>query len=162
MIKAFLLTGISVLFLSTALASETPDCIARNQQLPVNNEQVIHWKQSTRDGYKDRGHIHGTLTSVYKDKSGHRHFQVTIGDGSGETIEIIYNQEFGAIPKEALQIGAEVESCGDYITSNKRGKYQPSPDGAIIHWVHKSTNTRHDSGYVMINGEVFGFNFSEQ
>jgi len=157
MIKALLLTGVSAFFLSTAIAAEAPDCIARNQPLPVNNEQVLHWKQNSRDGFKDRGHIHGTLTSVYKDKSGHRHFQVTIGDESNETIEVIYNQEFGAIPKEAMQIGAEVESCGDYITSNKRGKYQPSPDGAIIHWVHESTSPKHDSGYVMINGVLFGY-----
>jgi len=158
MFKAFLLSTVSVLFLSTALASNAPECISRNQPLPVNNEQILQWKQFSKNGFKDRGHIHGTLTKIYKDKSGHRHFQVTIGDGARETIEVIYNQKFGKIPQEQMQVGSEVESCGDYITSNRNGKYEQSPDGAIIHWVHESSNDRHDSGYVMINGVLFGYN----
>ncbi|MNJ92628.1 hypothetical protein D3C87_103020 [compost metagenome] len=136
--------------------------MGKGQPLPVNNEQVLNWKYKSKNQFKDRGHISGVLTKVYKDKTGHRHFQVRIGEEPRDTIEVIYNQSFGRIQEKVMQIGAIVEACGDYITSNKRaGGYQASPDGAVLHWVHKSTNPRHDSGYVAIEGELYGYSGKE-
>lgn len=145
--------------ISTAQAfSDSPLCMSKGQPLPVNNEQVLNWKNTSRNQFKSRGHVTGTLGQVYKDATGHRHFQIVIGANSNDTLEVIYNEKFGKIPASALQQGAHVETCGDYITSNaKVGRYNASPDGAIIHWVHESTNSRHDSGYVMIEGQTYGF-----
>jgi len=145
--------------ISTAQAfSDSPLCMSKGQPLPLNNEQVLNWKHTSRNQFKSRGHIEGTVGKVYNDATGHRHFQIVIGSNANDTIEVIYNEKFGKIPGSALQQGAHVETCGDYITSNsKAGRYNASPDGAIIHWVHESTNSRHDSGYVMIEGQVYGF-----
>ena len=145
--------------ISTAQAfSDSPLCMSKGQPLPLNNEHVLNWKHTSRNQFKSRGHIEGTLGRVYNDATGHRHFQIVIGSNANDTIEVIYNEKFGKIPASALQQGARVETCGDYITSNARtGRYNASPDGAIIHWVHESTNSRHDSGYVMIEGQTYGF-----
>ena len=147
------------MLITTAHAfSDVPLCMSQGQPLPVNNEQVLDWKHTSRNQFKSRGHVQGTVGDVYKDASGHRHFQIVLGANAKDTLEVIYNQKFGAIPASALKRGALVETCGDYITSNaKAGRYQPSPDGAIIHWVHEATNGRHDSGYVAIEGTVYGY-----
>jgi hypothetical protein len=140
----------------------SPNCMSHGQPLPLNNEQVVNWKHTSRNSFKSRGHVEGTLGQVYKDATGHRHFQIQIGTNANDTIEVIYNQKFGKIPSSALQRGAHVETCGDYITSNaKVGRYGASPDGAIIHWVHESSNDRHDSGYVMIDGQTYGYGTHE-
>lgn len=142
---------------SIAFATEAaPDCIANGQVLPVNNEQVLQWKFNTKNQYKNRGHIYGVVTNIYKGKKSHQHFQVKLAEGPRDTIEVIYNTSFNEI--DNLRVGSEVESCGDYITSNARtGRYQASPDGAILHWVHESTNSaRHESGYVVVDGVLHG------
>lgn len=132
--------------------------MGKGQPLPVNNGQVLDWKFNSKNQFKDRGHVQGILTKIYQNKTGHRHLQVQIGDSPRDKVEIIYNESFGKMPEEVLRLGANFEVCGDYITSNKRaGGYPASPDGAIIHWVHKSTNNHHDSGYVMIDGELYGY-----
>lgn len=153
----FAVISLVVLLSVSAFASESPLCMAQGQPLDVNNEQILDWKMHSKNQYKNRGHLAGVLTRLYKDKTGHRHFQVRFGDDPRATIEIIYNQKFGKMTEQALHQGAEIEACGDYITSNKRaGNYPASPDGAILHWVHGSTNSHHDSGYVIIDGTVFG------
>jgi hypothetical protein len=145
--------------ISTAQAfSDSPLCMSNGQPLPISNEQVLNWKHTSRNQFKSRGHVEGTVGTVYKDATGHRHFQIVIGANANDTVEVIYNEKFGKIPGSALQKGAHVETCGDYITSNDRaGRYNASPDGAIIHWVHEATNGRHASGYVTIEGHVYGF-----
>ncbi|WP_413584572.1 DUF3465 domain-containing protein [Bdellovibrio sp. HCB274] len=147
---------------SIALGYETaPDCIANGQVLPINNEQVLQWKKQTQNQYKNRGHILGTVTNIYPGRASHQHFQVKIGTGPRDTIELIYNVKFREI--DNLRIGAEVESCGDYITSKaKAGHYKPSPDGAILHWIHQSTNSRHESGYVMMDGVLHGMPYGRE
>jgi hypothetical protein len=158
MMKAFSVSLLAVFFLSTVTTfAAAPDCKSRKRPLPVNNDQILSWKATTENEFQDRGHIVGTLTKLYRDKTGHRHIQVQIGDGPTDQIEVIYSQSFGKMPQEALQIGARIEACGDYITSNTNGEYPPSPDGAILHWVHKSGNPNHDSGYVMINDVLYGY-----
>jgi Protein of unknown function (DUF3465) len=134
-----------------------PDCLDDNGNvLDVNNGQVVQWKSSTPNSYHARAHVHGTITQVYPDHSGHHHFELSIGKGSDATVEIIYNEDFGSVP--ALSEGQDVEACGDYITStDQAGPYPASPDGAIVHWVHMSPRPdRHPSGYIAIDGQVYG------
>ena len=90
---------------------------------------------------------------IFPDHSGHRHFSLKIGPADDNHIEVIYNLSFGNLPVPHL--GDNVEACGDYITSiAQTGSYPPSPDGAIIHWVHRSPSG-HDSGYVILNGTKY-------
>ncbi len=135
-----------------------PACLAGGQELKVNNDSVIQWKNSTRNQYRNRAHIQGTLLRDLPDHSGHHHYEVQIGTSSSDVIEVIYNEQFGTVPEAA--VGSNFEACGDYITSNApAGHFPASPDGAIVHWVHKSPNPRsHDSGYLVVNGVLCGQN----
>lgn len=148
--------ALAFLLSSFALASvSTPDCIDGGAPLAVNNDTILNWKQTTANQFKARGHILGSLQKIYPDHTGHTHFEVKIGAGNKDTIEVIYNEEFGRMPD--LVIGMKVEACGDYITSNKPGRsYPASPDGAILHWVHKAMGGSHPGGYVTLNGVVYG------
>ncbi|MGZ3650054.1 MAG: hypothetical protein ACXVB9_10925 [Bdellovibrionota bacterium] len=153
-------TILSALFLASlsvsAFAEPAPDCIDRGVNLQVNNEQVIQWKSSTRNQFQARAHVAGPITAVYPDHSGHHHFQIQLDKIQGDTLEVIFNEDFGAVP--ALTTGMNVEACGDYITSNApSGPYPASPDNAIIHWVHASPNpNNHPSGFMMVDGVVYG------
>ena len=119
------------------------------------NDQVIAWKTSTPNQHLERGHVAGIIKEVYPDRNGHTHFSIKIGNGPKDTIEVIYNVEFGAIPN--LATGMQVEACGDYITSTAATlQYQASPDDAIIHYIHKSTSRNHRNGFLMINGALCG------
>lgn len=134
------------------------ECLAGGQTLNINNQVIIQWKSTTRNQYRNRAHIQGVLIKNYPDKTGHDHFEVQIGSNPTDTVEVIYNEEFGTIPE--VKAGARFEACGDYITSNATsGGYPASPDGAIVHWVHQSPDPgRHDSGFLMINGVLYGQN----
>ena len=132
-----------------------PACAGDRGMLDVNNDQVIQWKTTTQNQFRARGHIQGHLTNIFPDATGHHHLEVTIGGNTSDTIEVVYNEDFGALP--TLALNQVVEACGDYITSNARsGGYAPSPDGAILHWVHLSTNNHHPSGYIAIDGVAYG------
>ena len=147
-------------------AEVVPACIAYNHPIPVNNSQVLHWKRTTSNQFQERGHIQGTLSVVYPDRNGHKHMQVQIGHAlsastflnSEDVIEVIYNEDFGKLPK--LQTGMVVEACGDYITSTAQsGPYPPSPDGAIVHWVHMNpSHVGHPAGYLVLDGVIYGQN----
>lgn len=127
--------------------------------LPINNSQVIEWKHNTPNQFLERGHVLGRITKIYPDKSGHDHFQVNI-DGR-DTIEFVYNEDFGGLPQ--LKTGMIAEGCGDYITSNvPTSKYPASPDGAILHWIHMSTG-RHLHGFLKLNNNIYGtFNLTNK
>ena len=155
--KMFFTILTSGLLFSLASFSETiPPCLAGGQELLPNNAAVIGWKSSTQNQYRNRAHIVGTLAKTYQDHSGHHHYSVLIGENQNDTIEVIYNEQFGPVP--AADPGTAVEACGDYITSNNSaGHFPVSPDGAIVHWVHQSPNPgTHDSGYLVMNGVVCG------
>jgi hypothetical protein len=64
-----------------------------------------------------------------------------IGPKPTDMIEVIYSLAFGPAP-HVPAVGAHMVACGDYITSNKDAKYPASPDGAVIHWIHRSKNPR--------------------
>ena len=148
----------------SAYASEfapLPDhlsCLDQNNEaLPVENAQVIQWKVNTPDQTLKRALIQGTVTQVYNDHTGHSHFAINIDDRPSGDIEVIYNDEFGALP--AIQVGMSVIACGDYITVGPHA-HLPSPMGAIIHWVHYNPGNRdggaHKSGFLIINGKPYG------
>ena len=138
-------------------ADQVPNCIAAKKILNINDEQVVNWKSTTANQFHSRAHIKGKLVTVYPDHSGHHHMEVLIGPNNQDTIEVIYNEAFGPMP--TLNPGAIIEACGDYITSKAQsGPYPASPDGAIVHWVHQSPNSSHDSGYVVVDGVVCGQN----
>lgn len=144
----------------TESTSPIPTCLAGGQELKVNNEAVIQWKNATKNQYRNRAHIQGTLLRDLPDHSGHHHYEIQIGTSSSDLIEVIYNEQFGAVPEATA--GAPFEACGDYITSNApAGHFPASPDGAIVHWVHESPNPKsHDSGFLIVNGILCGQNSS--
>jgi hypothetical protein len=132
------------------------DCLDHGRSIPVDNAQVLNWKKTTPNQFLARGHVNGRVTRVFPDRSGHDHFEISLGDGSKDNLEVIYNKEFGDLPQ--IQAGMNVEACGDYITSiAQAGPYPPSPSGAIIHWVHLNPSGRgHDSGFLIIDGVLYG------
>lgn len=140
----------------------TPPCMANGKAIPINDAQALSWKTSTPNQFLARGHVAGRVVRVYPNQTDHNHFSLQIGPGPRDTIEVIYNIEFGALPQMA--IGMTVEACGDFINSfAQSGPYPPSPDGAIIHWVHYNPNgNQHPNGFLMIDGILFGFPHSQR
>lgn len=135
---------------STAYSSGSiPPCNAHGTLLQQNDSQVENWEDTAQHQFQGRAHIFGHIKQLYRDQTGHKHFSVQIGATSEDAVEIVYNETFGALP--ALSTGMEVEACGDFISVGRQ-----SPDTAIVHWVHKSDTPSHDSGYVAINGVVYG------
>ncbi len=149
-----------VISVSITLAGQTskmPGCPGRNGQLPVNNEEILQWKGSTKVGWSERGHALGRIVEIYPDRNGHLHFSIQIGRNEEESLEIVYNESFGRV--DDLRVGDKVQACGDYITANGKHKgYPPSPDGAILHWVHENPRSGgHPSGFMMVNDRLFGY-----
>lgn len=144
------------LVLNVSAQDATPPCLDSGIDIPVINDKVRVWKTTTKNQYLARAHVRGVLSAIYTEQGSHAHFQMEL-DGSGrDTLEVVYNIDFGKLPP--LAIGMEIETCGDYITSNApTPRYPASPDGAIIHWVHKNPRPGgHESGYLEIDGRVFG------
>jgi hypothetical protein len=153
--------GLLLLFTSGSFAQLPNNLICPNGMggaLAFNNAQVLQWKKTTSDQYHDRALVQGKVTKVYPDHTGHTHFAIDLnGDTSGD-LEVIYNDEFGALPR--IQVGLMVIACGDYITVGPQARL-PSPNGAIIHWVHYNPGTRdggrHPHGFVVIGGKPYGY-----
>lgn len=146
-----LIVALFFMFSSSALAETMPCLDWHGNELPVDNVAVIILKTSTPNGFKTRARVNGFIGKVYPATAGHIRFQVLIDEHEG--IELVFNTGFGPLPK--LKAGLEVEACGDYITATEQAKYPPSPDKAIIHWLHRSTS-EHPSGYVKIKGKLYG------
>ena len=143
--------------LVTQIANASPACLGSNgSNLPVMDDQVLAWKGSTQNQFLARAHVYGTLTQLYPDRNGHHHFQIQIGLAPSQTLEVVYNEDFGTVPD--VRVGDKVEACGDYTTSNApTTQYPASPDNAIIHWIHQSPNPgKHPSGFLIINGVLYG------
>ncbi|MGZ3726986.1 MAG: DUF3465 domain-containing protein [Pseudobdellovibrio sp.] len=157
--KLFFVLAALLVSLSAHIAfaddAEIP-CMAHGQEMGLNNDQVLNWKTSTQNQFKSRANVKGPVVKVLPDATGHDHFIIQLGPKPTDVIEVIYNQDFGATPP--VQVGEEIQACGDYITSNApSGGYQASPAGAIVHWVHLSPDPqRHDSGFLVIKGQICG------
>ena len=137
--------------------ASAPDCLDNSgKNITINNAQVIEWKTSTPYQFLARGHVEGIVRDIYPDHTGHHHFAIDLDSNPNDSIEVIYNVGFGELP--AIKIGMKVEACGDYITSNApTGQYQASPNGAIIHWVHRNPKPQgHKSGFLVIDGALYG------
>ncbi len=134
-----------------------PPCRGYGYDLPVNNSQVLHWKRTTENQFRERAHVQGPILQLFSigDRD-HVHFEIQLGKYSDETLEVIYNQDFGKLPP--IHPGMQVEACGDYITSTApSGPYPASPVGAIIHWIHMNpNNSKHDAGFLVIDGKLYG------
>ena len=130
-------------------------CLRANSELSrPTRPNSSDLKSTTPNQFLTRAHIQGLLQHAYADKTGHNHFEVKIGPRPQDNIEVVYNQSFGPLP--TLAPGMTIEACGDYITSDApTAQYPASPDGAIIHWVHRSTGG-HPGGYVVVNGVLCG------
>ncbi len=139
-----------------ARASQADEvCYKKTSVLNVNNSQVLGWVASTSNGYEARAHVTGKVLRLFNIPDGHTHVSVQIGKTPDEAIEVVYSDEYGKLPK--LATGTPFEACGDYITSNKAANgYPASADGAIIHWVHASDSKSHESGFVIVDGKVYG------
>ncbi len=140
-----------------ALAADpVPECPAFGKALPVNNEQVLHWKKNTPNQYRDRGNVMGPVVRVFADRNGHEHFEIQIGPEPTDVVEVVYNVQFGAVPE--VKVGMMAQACGDYITSTApAGPYLASPSGAIVHWVHMNPRgNKHDPGFMMLDGLLYG------
>lgn len=129
----------------------------KHESLPYLNQEVMDWKVSTPDQTLKRALIYGTVTQVFSKRTGHTHFAISIdGDASGD-IEVIYNDDFGALPP--IKPGMSTVACGDYITVGPKARL-PSPMGAIIHWLHHNPGDRdggkHKHGFLIINGKTYG------
>jgi hypothetical protein len=148
--------GLVLLFSVQKAFAEVPTCLDNDKTaMDINNAQVIDWKDTTPNEYHNRGNVTGTISKIYPNETGHNHFELQMGTDADDYIEIIYDIEFGKLPK--LSEGMSVQACGDYITSNAPYQsYSASPDGALIHWVHWSDEKKHPSGFLMINGEEYG------
>jgi hypothetical protein len=141
---------------------DLPTCldVDRSPIARANNEEVIAWKQGTKNQYRDRALIIGKLVGVLLERKSHLQLEVDLtphyNESRSDNVEIIYNKSFGEVPD--VKIGSPVAACGDYITAKEQaGNYPPSPVGAIIHWVHASNNPeKHSSGYLIINGTEYG------
>ena len=143
-----------------------PSCLGGKgnaQAMDVNNAQLLTLKNdaSVPSGFPTRGYIKGKVYAPPTNQNVHMHVEIDVSPtlnsvDVADHIELIYNSAFGAVG--AINVGSEVYACGDFIKSTEpNGPYPASPEGAIIHWVHKAPNPqRHPSGYVVIDGRLIG------
>jgi len=146
-----------------ASAGKVPTCLDdARRPMRIDNSRVLDLKRTTRSGYHDRGFVRGPLLSVVSTKGSHVRLDVYIGPegseprGAETSIELVYNRAFGQLGNR-LEAGMDVVACGDFVNAFKQnGRYPPSPLGAIIHWLHMSPRPNHVSGFLMIDGKLFG------
>lgn len=150
---------LAIILIGTALnAQGSPVCLAKDgQTLPIDDANALNLEATTPNQYTTEAHVEGVISDIYPDHSGHNHFAIQFPGTSGG-IEVVYNQSFGALPE--LSPGMTVEACGEFITSTEAtSQYPASPMNAIIHWVHINTSRgkgAHPSGYLVIDGELYG------
>ncbi len=141
-------------------SNAAPTCMGTDSALTIDNERALELKNSN-SGAAIRANVAGKVERIFKEQCNskgtcHDHFEIRLGENSDDVLEVVYSMDFGDLPK--LQIGDDVQACGDFINTNVNPKRGPaSPSGAIIHWVHRSTCMDHESGFVTINGTLFGF-----
>ena len=157
--SVWLFLALQSLLMTGAFADDViPPCMDHGQKLSIDNSQVLTWKTTTANQFLARAYVEGKVTHVTLDRQTHYQFEIQIGTGLNDTLEVIYNKDAGAYPVAVP--GMDVQACGDYITSTQQaGGYPASPSGAIIHWVHQNTRGgTHDSGFMVMGGALIGFN----
>ena len=116
----------SMAMMAQAAFADDPACMSKSQALSVNNDQVLSWKadSSIASGWLSRANVEGTVLGNFPDHSGHNHFLIQIGPTEQDTLEVVYNQEFGALPE--IHSGMKAHACGDFIN-------RPSKTALILH-----------------------------
>ncbi len=161
-----LLARVTLIFVSFGLASTfsqaeptlaIPECKDHGQVMGVDNARVLNLKTTTQNAFLSRGYVSGPVNRIFPEKNGHQHYEIKLGDGADDVIEVVYNKAFGATPEP--QDGMQIQACGDYITSYApSGPYEASPSKAIIHWVHYNPKEKgHDHGFVVMSGGLYGW-----
>lgn len=154
----------SIVFASSAANAflenaKTPVCLDFSDEISVDNVRALKFKAEQKNGALTRAYLQGKVISNPERQGSHDRFSISIGPKATDTVEVIYNKEFGAMPD--VKVGEEVIVCGDFINSfAQTGRYPPSPDGAIIHWVHYNPGDRsaiHEHGFVQFGGDLVGF-----
>ena len=148
-----------VAILNAAWAAPVP-CRDGSRDLSIDNGKVLDMKRAAPQGVAIRAFVSGRVTRNFAERKNghgtvHDHFEIQIGNSADDVLEVVYSEDFGEMP--APKVGAFVEACGDFINASAKNRgYDPSPSGAIIHWVHQSNSSRHDSGFVMIGDDLYG------
>lgn len=157
-------------------------CFSGPDEIQIDNEQVVKWKKEEKNQFRARSKVSGTIVGEVSDNGSHYHFSIVLDEPEEQEgkkqknltlvkkddpresrrLEVIYNQSFGDLVD--LAEGKRLVVCGDFINSYARsGRYPPSPDGAIIHWVHHNPGNRasskhHEHGYIWSEeGKLMGF-----
>jgi hypothetical protein len=152
---------LATLFLSASLYAGPPPCTNHGLPLPLDNNQALQLKATAPLGKTLRAHVSGRVTRVFADQTNgkgtvHDHFEIQIGDDPKAVLEVVYSEDFGVLP--GPNVNAQVEACGDFINSYARnGGSDPSPSGAIIHWVHQTDTPSHDAGFVLLDNVLYGY-----
>jgi hypothetical protein len=92
---AMVLVSTSALFTSHAFAqSNFPECQDENGSvLPIDDDATIALKTSTANGALSRAHAEGPITQLYANQTGHNHFEISLGNASGDILEVVYDTE---------------------------------------------------------------------
>ena len=88
----------------------------------------------------------GIVTKLLSDDTdGSRHQRFIVRLSSGQTILIAHN----------LDLAPRISSLreGDAVEFN--GEYAWNPKGGVVHWTHRDPVSRHPSGWLKHNGQIF-------
>ncbi|MBU6374684.1 MAG: DUF3465 domain-containing protein, partial [Bdellovibrionales bacterium] len=135
----------------TALAktSEIPPCNARDgSALKIDNSRALVFRNTTPNQFAERARVEGRVSRIFPGNPEHQHFEIQIGPGPQDILEVVFNLDFG---RPEVKQGDQIEACGDYITSNApTDRYEASPSGALVHWVHENARGgSHPDGYIV-------------
>jgi hypothetical protein len=129
-----------------------PICLDKKTSLNIDNQKALNFKEMMSKGDKTRAFVSGLIIQITENRQGHSHFEIDLDSNpltSSDRIEAVFNNEYGPLPE--VFGGEKVFLCGDFIVDPY------SPFQAVIHWLHKSYNTKkHDHGFMVINDQVFG------
>jgi hypothetical protein len=165
-----------------AFAADAPECLLKGQPLPVNNAEVsaLKAKYYKNGGYVlGRAHIKGVISKAYEEfhrvtpykmpngnielaklaRYDQQYLKVIIDtlNGGKDTVTVYYNEEFGPLKEVTTKQleGKAIEVCGVLAVPVRESLI--TPDNAIVHWTHENPNPHGiESGYLIIDGEVFG------
>lgn len=137
-----------------AFAVRLPDCSHFGEsQNRINNKEILGLKRSSEEGTQAVALLKGTFVKMYSHKGRDRVFQMKIGPGNKDTVEV-RNSSDDKIP--ALHRGDRIIACGTYRTHFTDLYQDPrSPDGAIINRTNFAWNPYDNDGFLVINGVLY-------
>lgn len=133
-------------------SSRVPECLNyKNESMQFNENDLLYWRDNKRPNFSDRAFIRGIMVSVLKNKKSHTHFEIDLDMDlltSNDRIEVIYNNDFGQLPR--FRPGSSMVVCGDFIVE------PDSKFNGIVHWTHMSPRSNHLDGFLLINSTLTG------